>query len=148
MKTPNLTLNLLIGMEGVLYANIVHGATDTAEFLYFFNEAADGYTDSGVPVLQPGDIVVVDNCPTHHNNGGRVLSLFLDNLGVEYIFTPKYSPEMNPAEFAFNYIKAVLRKPEYTDMVHKNLEYAIFHVLNGITSASAAGFLKIAGYNV
>ena len=41
MATPNITLNFLAGVEGVKYANIVEGATNTIEFLRFFEEAAN-----------------------------------------------------------------------------------------------------------
>lgn len=36
MDTPNLTLAVLAGLEGKLYANTVDGTTDTHEFLVFF----------------------------------------------------------------------------------------------------------------
>ena len=41
MATPNITLNFLAGVEGVKYANIVEGATNTIEFFRFFEEAAN-----------------------------------------------------------------------------------------------------------
>ena len=40
LGAPNVTLNMLIGLEGVLYANTEDGATDTLAFLNFFDEAS------------------------------------------------------------------------------------------------------------
>ena len=49
-KTKDLTLNLFIGIEGVMYINFVYGPSNTAEFFNFFDEAERSYTDSGSPV--------------------------------------------------------------------------------------------------
>ena len=63
---PNVTLNMLIGLEGILYANTEDGATDTLAFLNFFGEAIQNYMPNGQPILQYGDHVILDNCATHH----------------------------------------------------------------------------------
>ena len=34
-RSPHLTLNLMVGLNGVAYANVVEGATDTARYLIF-----------------------------------------------------------------------------------------------------------------
>ena len=33
LKSPNITLKFLVGLEGVLYANTIDGASNTLEFL-------------------------------------------------------------------------------------------------------------------
>ena len=63
----------LIGMDGVKYANTLHGASDTNTFLQFFTEAAEADSDAG-PVLAAGDIVVVDNAPIHHHRARQILT--------------------------------------------------------------------------
>ncbi|MEW8546428.1 MAG: IS630 family transposase, partial [Candidatus Thiodiazotropha sp.] len=145
-KSQNLTLNLLIGIEGVLYINFVHGASNTAEFLNFFDEAARAYTDSGTPVLSPGDIVVVDNAAIHRHEAERILGTFFQNIGIELIYLPTYSPDMNPAEFAFNHIRTQLRTPPYSDIAKENLEFAIMKSTDTITSSNADGFYRKVGY--
>ena len=35
-RSSHLTLNLMVGLKGVAYANVVEGATDTARYLTFF----------------------------------------------------------------------------------------------------------------
>ncbi len=39
-QSPNITLNLLCGTNGIMYANTVKGASDTLDFLQFFYEAS------------------------------------------------------------------------------------------------------------
>ena len=39
LSTANTTLNFLAGIDGVKYANIIQGASNTIEFLRFFAEA-------------------------------------------------------------------------------------------------------------
>ncbi|XP_006819402.1 uncharacterized protein LOC102809379, partial [Saccoglossus kowalevskii] len=75
----NFTLNLLISPFGVSHANIVRGASNTDSYLQFFNEAANTVMENGMPALLHGNVVVVDNCPTHHHRGGAILSESLDN---------------------------------------------------------------------
>ncbi len=57
-----------------MYANTVNGASDTIEFLNFFAEASRSFQQNENPVLiMAGDIIVLDNSPTHHNAGGFAL---------------------------------------------------------------------------
>ena len=51
---------------------------------------------NGQPILQYGDHVILDNCATHHFEGGYALAKSLDNTGVEVVYLPTYSPELNP----------------------------------------------------
>ncbi len=60
-----------------------------------------------VPVLSPGDIVVMDNLSSH--KGDRVGELFAA-AGAELRYLPPYSPDMNPIEKAFSKLKAHLCK--------------------------------------
>ena len=39
--SPNITVNLLAGLNGVEYMNTVQGASDTIHFLQFFGEAGN-----------------------------------------------------------------------------------------------------------
>jgi len=60
-----------------------------------------------VPVVRPGDVVVMDDLAAH--KGRRVLELAAAAGGrVEYL--PAYSPDLNPIEMAFAKLKAWLRK--------------------------------------
>jgi hypothetical protein len=142
-RTPHLTLNLMVGLNGIAYANVVEGATDTDRYLNFFHEAAHSVDDAGNPALTAGDIVIVDNCATHRNRGGAVLSQYLHMQGIEYVFTPSYSPDMNPAEMCFRHIKTVLKNDHYRRIAQEiSLEYAVLSVVNTITAGNARSYFR------
>jgi len=58
LKSPNITLNFLAGLDGVLYANTLDGASNTLEFLNFFDKAAKATQINGNPVFLAGDILI------------------------------------------------------------------------------------------
>ena len=65
-KHDNKTLSMLVSLEGPVYHNMVHGGTNTARFLQFFEEACEAAN------IQIGDIVVMDNLSAHHYEGVNV----------------------------------------------------------------------------
>ena len=71
-KGANFTLRLLCGLEGVLYANTVEGASDSTEFLNFFGEAGQLTTANGNPAIEFGDYIILDNCATHRFQTGDI----------------------------------------------------------------------------
>ncbi|XP_070537237.1 uncharacterized protein [Ptychodera flava] len=142
------TLNLLVSPFGVAHANVVQGPSNTDRYLQFFSEAAETVMENALSALSPGDVVVVDNCPTHHNRGGDILSQFLDNLGIEYIFTPTYSPDFNAAEFAFRCLKTIFKRPFYQRLALDNMEYAILRAVTEITPGQCLEFFRSVGYLV
>lgn len=143
-KSTNLTLNLMIGMDGVKYANTLQGPSDTDTFLQFFAEAANADMDTG-SALSCGDIVVIDNAPIHHHRARDVLTPFLENLGIELIYTPRYSPDFNPCEFAFGHLKTLIRNPNYRGLVHDNLEVAIYKAIQTISASDTKSFFLQTG---
>lgn len=93
---------MLAGLEGVKYANIIDGASDTVTFLQFFGEALQASDIvTGRPALEVGDIIIMDICPIHLYDGGDALDAVLQGLGMELVYTPTYSPDLNPVEFLF-----------------------------------------------
>ena len=59
-----------------------------------------------VPTLQPGDIVIADNLPSHKVDGVRDA---IEAAGAALWFLPPYSPDFNPIELCFAKLKAILR---------------------------------------
>ena len=59
------------------------------------------------PVLRPGDIVVMDNLPSHKVSGIRDA---IAAQGALLLYLPPYSPDLNPIEQVFAKFKAALRK--------------------------------------
>ncbi|MDR2699595.1 MAG: transposase [Nitrososphaerota archaeon] len=54
-----------------------------------------------------GDVLVLDNSSVRMS---KLVGKVLDELGVKVLFLPVYSPDFNPVEFMWAYMKSVLRK--------------------------------------
>ena len=146
-RSPHLTLNLMVSLNGIAYANVVEGATDTDRYLNFFHEAGNSVNDVGQPALVAGDIVIVDNCPTHRNRGQLILARYLANQGIEYVFLPSYSPNLNPAEFCFRHVKILLKDNLYIRMAREvSLEYAVLRAVTSITPGDARSYFRGCDY--
>ena len=146
-RSPHLTLNLMIGLDGVAYANVVEGATDTDRYLNFFHEAANSVNDMGRPALVTGDIVIVDNCATHRNRGQLILGRYLANQGIQYVFLPTYSPDLNPVELCFRHIKTLMKGDPYMRMAKDvSLDYAILRAVMSITPGDARCYFQACEY--
>ena len=52
-------------------------------------------------------LLITDNCSVHHISEVKEL---LKQAGIVLLFLPPYSPDLNPVEEAFSYIKNYLRK--------------------------------------
>ena len=145
-QTPNVTLNLLISTSGIEYANTVDGASAGIDFLNFFQETSQNTHDNGEPILQAGDTIVVDNCPTHHGNAARALRQWLAQQGIDIIYMPVYSPDFNPVEFCFNKIKKMVQKPYFREIFKENIAFGIYEALKEITPGDCKGFYRHVGY--
>lgn len=139
-KEANITLSLLCGLEGVLYANTVEGASDSMKFLNFFGEAGQVTSANGDPAIEFGDYVILDNCATDTFQTGDVLQGWLMQMEVSIIYTPSLSPEFNVAELVFNKLKTVLKKEEFKSLLQENVYVAIYEALNLITTDDMFGF--------
>jgi len=56
--------------------------------------------------LEPGDVVVMDNLSSHKVSGVREM---IEEAGAEVLYSPPYSPDLNPIEKAWSKIKQLLR---------------------------------------
>jgi len=60
-----------------------------------------------LPVLKPGDIVIIDNLGSHK---GKAVRQLIRSAGAKLFFLPPYSPDLNPIEQVFAKLKTLLRK--------------------------------------
>jgi len=93
------------------------------------------------PILQKGDVVVMDNLPSHKVNG---IKEAIEATGAKLRYLPAYSPDLNPIEQAFSKIKAMLRKTAARSIIA--LTKAIRKILNSISPAECSAYLKNSGY--
>jgi transposase len=95
----NETLIASITFEGAMGASMtVEGATDAAAFEAYIEHFL-------APTLEKGQVVVLDGLGAHRTDKVREL---IEERGVELLFLPSYSPDLNPIEEAFSKIKNIV----------------------------------------
>ncbi len=60
-----------------------------------------------IPVLEPGQVVIVDNATFH--KGGRIEQLIRE-ASCELLYLPPYSPDLNKIERCWSWLKSRIRK--------------------------------------
>ena len=98
-------------------------------------------TDTLVPVLGPGDIVVLDNLNVHKVAGVREA---IEAAGARLLYLPPYSPDFNPIEQALAKLKALLRTTAARTVL--DLRDAIRRAFARFTPAECRNYLAAAGY--
>lgn len=82
-----LTILGAMGARGMIAAMTVPAATDAEIFLAYLDRVL-------CPVLQPGDVVVMDNLSSHKVPGVRQR---IEAAGAGPLYLPPYSPDLNPS---------------------------------------------------
>lgn len=94
-----------------------------------------------VPVLKPGDIVVMDNLGSHKSAAVRQM---IKAAGARLWYLPPYSPDLNPIEQAFAKIKHWMRAAQ-----KRTIEDTWRHVgdlVSSIQSSECSNYFANAGY--
>jgi len=94
-----------------------------------------------VPILRPGDIVVMDNLSSHKVVGIREA---IETAGAELRYLPPYSPDLNPIEQFFAKLKALLRKAAARTI--DALFAAIADALTAVSPQECQNYLANQGY--
>lgn len=123
-----------MSVEGIIASGSFDGATDTELFVTFVGEAL-------VPMLRPGQVVVMDNLPAHRSS--RIDQL-VRSADARVLRLPPYSPDFNPIEMAISKIKTMLRKLARRS-VH-GLFDGIGEALGSIRAADAVNYISHCGY--
>jgi transposase len=132
-----LTVLGALGADGVAGAMAVERATDTAVFLAFLDAVL-------IPELtrtKPGSVVVMDNLSPHRAPAVRQR---LEAAGLELLYLPRYSPDLNPIEPLWAKLKARLRAAAARTVAA--LEAAVGEALARVTADDARGFFRGCGY--
>ena len=121
-------------LDGLAACLAVEGATDAAVMRAFVKHAL-------VPVLRPGQVVVLDNLGAHRD--ARVRRL-IEGAGCTLLFLPPYSPDFNPIEQAWSKLKTLLRSAgaRTVDALHT----ALTALVDAITPDDARGYFRYCGY--
>lgn len=94
-----------------------------------------------VPVLQPGDIVVMDNLGSHKVAG---VTAAIEAAGAQVRYLPPYSPDYNPIEQVFAKLKTLLRKTAARTM--ETLWSAFGSLLDQFHPAECERYICHSGY--
>jgi transposase len=96
------TLTFLAALrhDGIAAPFVLDGPINGEAFLAYVEQVL-------VPILRPGDIVILDNLGSHKGKQARRL---VRAAGAHLIFLPPYSPDLNPIEQVFSKLKHLLRK--------------------------------------
>lgn len=123
-----------LGLSGLKTVMCFEGTLTGAVFLQFLDEFL-------VPVLKPGQIVILDNAKAHKVAGVRER---IEGAGARVLYLPPYSPDLNPIEMAWSKVKQFLRKAQARTV--EALYEAIAQALQTLSPTDAKGFFKHVGF--
>jgi transposase len=135
-RGENLSTIAALALDGVRAAMSVPGAVDGDAYLTFVQQVL-------APSLRVGDIVFMDNVPTHKM---VAVEEAITGVGARVEFLPPYSPDLSPRESAFSKIKAILRAIGARTL--RELMAALKKAFAAITLDDVLGWFTHCGYKV
>ena len=133
-----------ISCSGLIGYELQTGSVRGAEFFDFVRGTLipnmnpfDGYSDNS--------ILVLDNCSIHHV--AEITSL-LQSMGILVLFLPPYSPDLNPIELTFSYLKKYLQEHHDVIQVSNNITDIIKAAFDNINNEYCKKWITCCGYNV
>jgi len=125
-----------LGLRGMIATMSVDGAVDTEIFNIFVTQVL-------VPVLQPGDVVVLDNLSVHH---ASMIEQAVSTGGGTVLFLPPYSPDLSPIEPCWAKLKTFLRG--CAARTRTLLDEALTAALHTLNPRDFRGWFRHCGYEV
>ena len=138
-KTPHGHWKLLSTIAALDATGIFTGCTfDVAVNTDLFMTFVEKFL---VPMLRPGQVVVMDNLPAHKSP--RV-DAAIAAAGARVLRLPPYSPDFNPIEMAISKMKQALRSmgKRTIDLLIEGIGAA----MNAVTPQDASAYIKKCGY--
>ena len=133
---PNVTIIGSVSLEGVDAAMSFEGAVNGDIFRVFVEQVL-------APTLCDGDVVVMDNLPSHKVKG---IEEAIQRRGAQLLYLPPYSPDFSPIEECWSKVKTWLRKAKARTV--DALYEAIEHAFDEVTKSDLAGWFRHCGYTV
>jgi len=123
MLGTSFSLTLLINLcdeEMPFHLSLRESSNTDWDFYSFIEEAIEAKS------LVEGDFLVCDNASIHFSDDTwkEILDL-LKVHGIELLFLPAYSPELNPCELVFGYVKSFIRNNRYVDSLNVLMDKAL-----------------------
>ena len=132
-----------MSIDGLLAYELTVDTVNGEAFLNFL-------TGTLIPEMMPYDgsnprsILVMDNCSIHHV---QEVADYLQSVGIPLIYLPPYSPDLNPIEELFSFLKYYLKQhDDVIQALNNNPIEIIKSAFNEITPALCKAWIKHAGY--
>lgn len=137
------TMLAAMNCHGIIAYKIIEGAATGDIFISFIQDLI-------VPAMQayPGrnSIVIADGARIHTGrNIAPIVSATLANNGGQLVFLPPYSPDYNPIELVFGWIKKWLRL--HPDISEQYPEISMINALRSIPSEMFRKWITHCNYN-
>ncbi len=130
----------VITIVGALTANgltalfTYRGGTTKETFVTYVREVL-------APELEPGDAVVLDNLAAHKDPRVREL---VENAGAKLYFLPPYSPDLNPIELAWSWVKRWLKTARAR--TESAVNFALRLAMDMVDAETASRWIRHCGY--
>lgn len=129
-----LTFVAALRHDAMVAPMLIKGAVNGADFLAYVEQCL-------APTLTKGDIVVMNNVPSHKVAGVQDA---IEACGATLRYLPPYSPDLNPIEMAYSAFKAFLRK--VGERTEDGLQKRIGQFIRRLPPQICENFFTHAGY--
>lgn len=128
------TLVAALGGQGIQAPLLFEGAMTTLTFETYI-------TDVLAPTVRQGDVLLMDNLSAHKSIQARAT---LEARGVQVIFLPPYSPDLNPIEKCWAKVKEALRAAKARTW--EDLVKAVRDALRAVSPSDVLAWFAHCGY--
>ena len=118
----------LVGLNNKCLTSCVTAPTDGTDFINFIHDACTAFNNEGQKIIEAVDIILTDCASVHSGLVQTILVPYLQDLGVDYYFIPKFSLDFNVFEEFFSLLKRKLKEPYFQTLLD-------FHVPTAVLSA-------------
>lgn len=131
-----------ISSEGLIAHEQLTGTTN-GDILYDFIRGSLVPSMESFP--RPRSIIIMDNCSVHHVQ--RIKDL-LEAAGILLMYLPPYSPDLNPCEEMFSYIKYYLKNHDELIQIMdtQSYKYMIQSAFESVTGSLCKNWISHSGY--
>ncbi|KAF7335978.1 DDE family endonuclease [Mycena sanguinolenta] len=134
-----------ITIDGLIYTHVKVGGYNGEQFV----EWLEGLLQVMNPYPAPHSVLILDNCRIHHVDDVQEMC---DAKGVKLLYLPPYSPDFNPIEECFSWIKHYIRRngQEFRRIAEGDDKAApyvyLYDALSQVTAEASRGWFRHSGY--
>ncbi|KAF5356734.1 hypothetical protein D9757_005211 [Collybiopsis confluens] len=129
--------------DGIVALEIFKGTVNREMFVDFLKEHL---APTLTPYPGPRSVVILDNASIHHDLD-EIRAIIVEECGARLIYLPPYSPDFNPAEQAFSFIKSWLRRRESEVINDITRAWLIHRAAEEVTPELAEAWILNCGYD-